>query len=59
MSNTNKTSTTNLNKRSFLKTLGVSLAFLSFGGLGSILNSFLNKQQEVPKSGFGSNGYGM
>jgi hypothetical protein len=59
MSKINNTSTTNLNKRTFLKTLGISLAFLSFGGLGSILKTFLTKQQEIPKSGFGSNGYGL
>jgi hypothetical protein len=59
MSNNNKIPQTNINKRAFLKTLGLSLAFLSFGGLGSILKSFLIKEQEVPKSGYGSKGYGL
>jgi hypothetical protein len=59
MSNTNNTQSTNLNKRTFLKSLCLSLAFLSFGGFGSIINSFFTKKQEAPKSGFGSNGYGV
>ena len=51
--------TTNNQKRSFLKTLILSLAFVSFGGIGSFLNAtFLNKPELTSKSGFGSNGYG-
>jgi hypothetical protein len=54
-----KTTIPNTEKRSFLKTLVLSLAFISFGGLGSIIKSFLTPNHEPPKSGFGSNGYGL
>jgi hypothetical protein len=51
---------TNTQKRTFLKTLLFSLTFLSFGGIGSILNAILfEKPENNSKSGFGSNGYGL
>jgi hypothetical protein len=50
----------NKQKRSFLKTLILSFAFISFGGLGSFLKTtFLDSSNQKSKSGFGSNGYGM
>ena len=59
MSSTSKQTITNNEKRSFLKTLLLSVAFVSFGGIGSFLNAtFLNKSELTSKSGFGSNGYG-
>jgi hypothetical protein len=51
--------TTNNNKRSFLKTLALSFAFISFGGIGSLISGIFTNKQETPKSGFGSNGYGL
>jgi hypothetical protein len=50
---------TNNEKRSFLKTIMMSLAFVSFGGLGSIINSTVFNKPSNSKSGFGSGGYGM
>lgn len=60
MSIQNKQFTTNIQKRSFIKTLIFSLAFISFGGIGSLIKNFvLEKSEDKPSSGFGSNGYGM
>ena len=59
-STSTSTSATNNQKRSFLKTLALSFAFISFGGVGSFLNTnFFNKPELSSKSGFGSNGYGQ
>jgi hypothetical protein len=49
----------NNEKRSFIKTMLMSIAFIAFGGFGSFYNSsFLSKLNPNIKSGFGSNGYG-
>ena len=59
MSQTKIQNSTNTTKRSFLKTLALSFAFISFGGIGAILKSiFFDEQDTVSKTGFGSNGYG-
>lgn len=53
-------SSTNLAKRSFLKTVTFSFVFIAFGGLGSLIKSFIFERSEKnPKTGFGSNGYGQ
>lgn len=57
---TSTQSQTNNEKRSFLKTLALSLAFISFGGIGSILNTnFLNKPKTTTTAGYGSSRYGV
>ncbi len=45
---------TNTNKRNFLKTLLMSFAFLSFGGLTSIFS-----QPKADANSYGSRPYGM
>jgi hypothetical protein len=49
--------TINTTKRSFIKTLMLSLAFISFGGIGSILSGNLLGKPES-KTGYGSSRYG-
>jgi hypothetical protein len=61
MSKTKLIASNNINsqKRSFLKTLSLSMVFIAFGGIGSIVKTLLFDQtKETPKAGFGSNGYG-
>jgi hypothetical protein len=52
-------STTNTNKRNFLKTLMMSFAFMSFGGLTSLFTSPKSTKLGSTNNGFGGRGYGM
>jgi hypothetical protein len=58
MSSTQPT-TTNNEKRTFFKTVLLTFAFFSLGGLGSIIKShFFGNSETKGAEGFGSKGYG-